>query len=66
MVDWYPTLISMAGGSVMSGTGTKQIDGLDQSGMLIRGEAGVRNELVYNFDTHSYKEKPYGGHGAIR
>ena len=24
MVDWYPTLISMVGGSVVSGTGTKK------------------------------------------
>lgn len=57
IVDWYPTLVSMAGGE------TEGLDGVDQTDMLIHGKESARTEFIVNIDS----EEPFKqGHRAIR
>ena len=55
ITDWYPTILAAAGDSEAD-TG---IDGINQWGVIDRGEEGTRKEMVYNL-----KIKPL--QGAIR
>jgi len=47
IVDWYPTILSLAGYSVQ----VPDIDGYDQWLSLVGGWPGPRTELVYNINT---------------
>ena len=60
-VDWYPTLIAAAGGSVDALDQT--IDGVNQWDAIRKGGQSNRNELVYNLDNAFFAQQ---GHAAIR
>ncbi|XP_048247762.1 arylsulfatase I-like [Haliotis rufescens] len=48
-VDWYPTLLDIAGGD----SSQLDIDGLSQVDMILNGDRSVRNQFVYNiYDDH--------------
>ncbi|XP_046553561.1 arylsulfatase I-like [Haliotis rubra] len=48
-VDWYPTLLDIAGGD----SSQLDIDGMSQVDMILNGGSSVRNEFVYNiYDDH--------------
>ncbi|XP_048248777.1 arylsulfatase I-like [Haliotis rufescens] len=48
-VDWYPTLMDIAGGD----SSQLDIDGLSQVDMILNGGGSVRKEFVYNiYDDH--------------
>ncbi|XP_046553551.1 arylsulfatase I-like [Haliotis rubra] len=48
-VDWYPTLLDIAGGD----SSQLDIDGVSQVDMILNGGSSVRNEFVYNiYDAH--------------
>ena len=54
-VDWFPTLLSLAGdtkGVAKGGAKARGVegDGVDMAGMVTRAEPGPRNELVYNIN----------------
>lgn len=51
MVDWYPTLASLAGASSVS---KKQLDGTDVWSTISSGAPSPRKEVLYNVD-------PFGG-----
>lgn len=53
-VDWYPTFVHIAGGTV-----DFKIDGINQWESISRGEPSARTEFVYNID-------PIRGNAAIR
>lgn len=48
MVDWYPTLVGLAGGSLAK---TKPLDGVDQWPTIAAGAPSARDEIVYNVET---------------
>ena len=56
--DWYPTILSLAGGDIPDG-----LDGVDQSAMLLDGADSARDELVLNLDQYT---PCLFGRGAIR
>lgn len=59
-VDWWPTLVKLAGGS---SSADASLDGVDLWPAVARGD-DVRSELLHNFDTSS---KPTAGfRGALR
>ena len=54
-VDWFPTLLSLAGdtkGVAKGGAKARGVegDGVDMAGMVTRAEPGPRTELVYNIN----------------
>ena len=54
-VDWFPTLLSLAGDTKASTKAKKgargvEGDGVDMAGMVTRAEPGPRTELVYNIN----------------
>lgn len=58
-VDWYPTVVSIAGGSSTE----TDMDGISQWGAISTGSKSERTELVYNLDLSSM---PLTGAIAIR
>ena len=54
-VDWFPTLLSLAGDTKASTKASAKArgvegDGVDMAGMVTRAEPGPRTELVYNIN----------------
>lgn len=47
VVDWYPTLLRLAGGDSAK---AKPLDGMDLWGMLSQGQPSPRTEIVYNVE----------------
>ena len=47
VVDWYPTLLELAGAEAQQ---AKATDGLDLRGTLLEGKASPRTEVVYNIE----------------
>lgn len=60
-VDWFPTIIAAAGGSVRAFE--NEIDGVSQWDAIKTGGKSMRNELVYNLDDAIFAQQ---GHAAIR
>jgi arylsulfatase A-like enzyme len=47
VVDWYPTFVGLAGGSIAK---SKPLDGMDIWATVSEGKASPRTELVYNVE----------------
>lgn len=54
MVDWFPTLVKLAGGTL---EGSRPLDGVDNWAMIAQGKPSARTEMVYNAEK---------GRGAVR
>lgn len=58
VADWLPTLVSIAGGQP-----APDVDGVDQSDMILNGGASKRDTIVYSLDM---EHSPLFGQAAIR
>ena len=56
--DWYPTILSLAGGEVHDA-----LDGVDQTDFLFHGKESARKEVALHYDQY---DGPAYGRGAVR